>query len=70
MYLLNKFSQYFNSNILIFNLTFLQRFCDICLISHINDLKEELGNINENLETSAVRFEDKINNFQVIVYYI
>ncbi|XP_025265944.1 RING finger protein nhl-1 [Camponotus floridanus] len=41
-----------------------RRFCDVCLISHINDLKEELGNINEDLNTSAVRFEDKISNFQ------
>ncbi|KAL6437147.1 hypothetical protein ACFW04_005017 [Cataglyphis niger] len=41
-----------------------RRFCDVCWTSHINDLKEELGNINGDLETSIVRFEDKISNFQ------
>ncbi|XP_029665025.1 RING finger protein nhl-1-like isoform X1 [Formica exsecta] len=41
-----------------------RRFCDVCWTSHINDLKEELGNINGDLETSVVRFEDKISNFQ------
>jgi len=35
----------------------------------MNDLKDELVNINEDLKTSATRFEDKISNFQVIVIY-
>ncbi|XP_072761005.1 uncharacterized protein [Anoplolepis gracilipes] len=41
-----------------------RRFCDVCWTSHVDDLKEELGNINGDLETSAMRFEDKIINFQ------
>lgn len=41
-----------------------RRFCDDCWISHMNDLKDELGNICGDLETSSTRFEDKINSFQ------
>ncbi|XP_077260106.1 uncharacterized protein LOC143896262 [Temnothorax americanus] len=41
-----------------------RRFCDDCWTSHVNDLKDELGNINGDLETSATRFEDKIINFE------
>ncbi|XP_011866251.1 PREDICTED: RING finger protein nhl-1-like isoform X2 [Vollenhovia emeryi] len=41
-----------------------RRFCDDCWTSHANDLKDELGNINGDLETSATRFEEKISSFQ------
>ncbi|EZA62463.1 hypothetical protein X777_10093 [Ooceraea biroi] len=40
-----------------------RRFCNDCWISHINDLKEELNNINGDLESSAASFEDRLNNF-------
>lgn len=50
-------------------LTFSQRFCDDCWTNHVNDLKDELDDINGDLETSAIRFEDKISNFQVIAIY-
>ncbi|KAL0129783.1 hypothetical protein PUN28_001797 [Cardiocondyla obscurior] len=41
-----------------------RRFCDDCWTNHVKDLKDELGNINGDLETSAIRFEDKIITFE------
>ncbi|XP_012536441.1 tripartite motif-containing protein 2 [Monomorium pharaonis] len=41
-----------------------RRFCDDCWLNHIDDLEDELSNINGDLETSMIRFEDRLNNFQ------
>ncbi|KYM98903.1 hypothetical protein ALC62_10378, partial [Cyphomyrmex costatus] len=47
-----------------------RRFCDNCWLNHVNDLRDELVNINDDLKTTAIRFEDKISNFQVYIVVI
>ncbi|XP_011641564.1 uncharacterized protein LOC105429977 [Pogonomyrmex barbatus] len=40
------------------------KFCEACWTNHVNDLKDELNNINGDLQILATKFEDKINNFR------
>lgn len=47
-------------------INFFQRYCYACWKKHVNDdLKEELDNISDDLETSAARFEERIIYFRV-----